>query len=817
MSMLKRAFFIITLLAACLSSTARTGWAQSPEPPAMTDTVRLDAQAAFGGHFKYGEWVTVWVTLENSGPDIDSDVRIAITGTGGTMIFTTPAPLPSGARKRLPVYALPNNFSRQFIVELVSNDKVIASQRVALIPHPTVTLAIGLATPERGALSLLETVTIPGPTRPVELIDIQLDDVPDKFEGLRSFDILVLNNTDTSVLRPEQIAAIEIWARQGGRLVLGGGAGGAQTLSGLPASLLPVTNLQMVDLIEISGLADWVGGDRPVRVPGPFTITQADQQGGSSLATQGDQPLLHEWNLDRGFVDLILLDLSGSPFDAWNGTTAFWEKLITPGALFPENAPMDVSARQQFAANISYPLSNLPMLDLPSVSGLALLLGIYVLLVGPINYLVLRRQKRLHLAWITIPVITLLFSGVSFGVGYALRGTDIFINKIAILQLEPSGQANVTSFVGLFLPAQEGYEVQVRDTSLLSPLGPFYDPWSSFSAVAPTTSGGRSINLVQGNPAYVRGLSVEQWSMQSFMAEGLRMDFGQIETDLRLEDNRLVGTVTSHSNYELKDVMLVLGNLSARLGDLAAGGIAEVNMDMESSTLPNFGGSISYTIFEKELSGENGPAPREVEVRRAIVENIFERNPPYISTGNITNRAGLYQTPVLIGWMDQAPPDVSVTGATPAQQTTALVVMPAEYRLPEEGLISIPTGLVPGTLVDNPDEGGSCGSTGVTGVYIVHGDALFEFYLPQALQTMQVDSLKLNLYSDGGAGVSPTVAFYDFKDNRWLLLKGANQGINMVPNDDRLIGPGGLIRVRLSAENAQSCFYISLGLEGSRQ
>lgn len=813
----KRAIFIITLLAACLSLTIGTGWAQTPEPPAPTGAARMVAQAAFGGHFKYGEWVTVWVTLENSGPDIDSDIRIAVTGSGGTMIFTTPAPLPSGARKRLPVYALPNNFSRQFIVELVSNDKVIASQRVALIPHPTVTLLIGLATPERGALSLLETVTIPGPTRPVELVDIQLDDIPDKFEGLRSFDILVFNNTDTSILRPEQSTTIESWVRQGGRLVVGGGAGGARTLAGLHDWLLPAANFPVINLSEVSGLADWIGGDRPIRVPGPFTITQIDLHDGRSLATQGDRSLLYEWDLDRGFVNLVSLDISGAPFDAWNGTTAFWEKLITPGAKFSENAPMDVSARQQFAANISYPLSNLPMLDLPSAGGLALLLGIYILLVGPINYLVLRRQKRLHLAWITIPVITLLFSGVSFGVGYALRGTNIFVNKIAILQLEPSGQANVTSFVGLFLPAQEGYEVQVRDASLLSPLGPFYDPWSSFSAVPPNTSGGRSINLVQGNPAYVRGLSVEQWSMQSFMAEGLQMDFGQIETDLRLEDNRLVGTVTNHSSHELKDVMLVLGNLSARLGALEAGGTAEVDMPMESSTLPNFGGSISYTIFEKELSGANGPAPREIEVRRAIIENIFERNPPYIASGNITNQAGLYQTPVLIGWLDQAPPDVSVTGVEPAQQTTAVLVMPTEYRIPEKGLISLPTGLVPGALVDNPDEGGSCGSTGVTGVYIVHGDALFDFYLPDALQTIQVDSLKLNLYSDGGAGVSPTVAFYDFKDNRWLLLKDANQGINMIPNDDRLIGPNGLIRVRLSAENAQSCFYISLGLEGSHK
>ena len=48
-------------------------------------------------------------------------------------------------------------------------------------------------------------------------------------------------------------------------------------------------------------------------------------------------------------------------------------------------------------------LQNLPVLALPSLNILAVLLGVYIVFVGPVNYLVLRRLKKLDWGWVTIP------------------------------------------------------------------------------------------------------------------------------------------------------------------------------------------------------------------------------------------------------------------------------------------------------------------------------------------------------------------------------------------------------------------------------
>jgi hypothetical protein len=817
----------------CLLTLVSFASALAQTPTLVESSLSMTVEPAFNGYFKYGEWLPLWVEVENNGPDLGASISVPVIGGGGTMVYVAPVELPTLSHKRLLVYILPNNFTRQIEVQLLTatatgEEQLLVSQKVAVQPKPTINYLVGLAGLERGALTLIDAIVIPGAQREKTLVDISLSELPEKYEGLRSFDLLVLNDVDTSTLTPLQLSALETWVRQGGRLVVGGGAGVQRTLSGLSFltatgasvgqdALLTLAGTQ--DLSSLEGLAQFANPERPVRVPGPFITAQVSTQSGQVLATQDDQPLVIEWPFGQGYLDFVALDLSASPFDAWNGTINFWEKLVTPSAVFPEWLPPDISPRQQFASNMPYALTNLPMLDLPSAKGLSLLLGVYILMVGPVNYLVLRRQKRLHWAWLTIPTITLIFSAAAFGLGYLLHGTDVFINKIAVIHLDDSGKGQVTSFVGLFSPARDAYEIQVRGGGLISPLSPYYDPWNSGRLGNPSNPQlptGRLMTLEQGDPGYVRGLSVEQWSMQSFMDEGLTMDFGLLESDLQIEGDAIVGVIRNQSRYTLKDAAVILGSRFTHLGDLTPGSSADVKLDMADLSSPNFGSPISYALFEGSLNQSSPDInTRQAEVRRQIVENLLERTPLYISarSKSVPGPSGLGQTLLLLGWLDEAPPDVRISGSIPGQQTTAVALMPLTYSLPESGPISLPAGLIPGKLTISPRDGGSCGMTGSTAVYIVNGEAQFEFALPTVLQNATMDNLKLTLWTDGAWFSGPEASLYNWQVGDWVPLEGMNQGTNLIPNPAPFISATGLVRVRLAEQNGQSCYYLGLGLE----
>ncbi|UCC86946.1 MAG: hypothetical protein JSV81_19160 [Anaerolineales bacterium] len=802
----------LIVVAALASGVENPAWSA---PPGSPPGLQMEAEAAFDGYFKYGEWLPVWVRLENSGPDLEAEVQVRVTGSWGATTFAAPAPLPSGSRKRIPIYVLPNNFSRFLEVRLLADGEELLSREVPVNPQANVSYLVGLVTPERGGLSFIAGASLPGRERPKTLIDLSLADLPGRREGLRSFDCLVLNDTDTSSLTPEQRMALETWVRQGGRLVIGGGRGATLTTAGLPDTILPFLPKGEIEAGTLPSLADFAGAGA-IRVSGPFVVSTGQETIGRTLAAQGELPLVRERIMGDGFVDFVALDLAVSPFDAWAGSTSFWGRLLSPGAAYPEWLPPDMSAQQMKSGQMTSALARLPALDLPSIRGLGVLLMLYVVLVGPVNYLVLRWRKRLHWAWLSVPAITLIFSAGAFSLGYALRGTDLILNEIAIIQLRQDGTADTTGYVGLFSPARRSYEIEVRGENLLSPLIPDYNPWGPEGV-----SGAGEMVFVQGDPGRVRGLAVNQWSMQTFMMEDVRVDLGYIVGDLRLEDETLVGIVRNRTDYMLTDASLVLGQRFVRLGDLQPGQGSRVSMDLPDLAKQGLGQPLSFLLFQDQLAQSgSGSLSREADLKRMLVQSVFEPSgqfgPMPLGIGSSGGGRSL-QGLMFLGWLDETPLDVRVAGRTPTQQATALLYAPLSFGLADEGDLSIPPGLISGMLVEMPTEGGLCGPNAAS-VWLGRGEAIFEFQAPQEVRDVQVDILKLIIREDGGGWWQPPdTAVYAWDRKTWVAVDNPVIGSNVISDAANLVSDDGLIRLRLATEgNRAGCFYLELGLEGQR-
>jgi len=781
--------------------------------------VYLVAQPAFDGAFKFGEWLPILVELENNGSDLETDVQIRVTGGGGTMVFSVPVELPSGSHKIVTVYALPNNFSRKLEVQLVSNNDLLVSESISVVPLPPINYLVGLIAPKRGAISLINGVEFPGQDRPITLIDLEINELPARFEGLRSFDLLIFNDVDTSNLSPEQIDALHTWVHQGGRIIIGGGINAKETLFGFPHSIINIELEGTTQLNSLSSLIEFSGSESAILNPGPFTISNVQIEQSQHLVNEGNFPIVIESPIGSGSLIFIALDPSGPPFNGWGGTVSFWEKLISAGGAYPDWMPVDVSTKQQISEQMNYALSNLPMLDLPSIKGLALLLGLYILMVGPVNYLVLRRQNKLHWAWFSIPSITVIFSIAAFGLGYVLHGTDIFLNRISIINLQNSGTAHTTSYMGLFSPDQRSYKLEVFDDVLVSPLESFINPWDSSGVANPSFSG--EIQITQGNPAIVKGLNIEQWSMQSFMTEGMSKNFRQLIVDMQLEPDSLNGTIKNDSPFLIKDAIVLQGKRFLRLGDIAPGDEVEVIMDLSRMTNPNFLAPISYLIFEDQFNqvDKNG-SHRHFEVKRTIIESVLERSSIQHLTSSRAEQSPLNYlsySPLLIGWLDEAPPQVRVEGIEPSQETTALLIYTIDYQLPNTNQVGLPVGFIPGELISTPEEGGICGEPGSSAVYLNRGEGIFEFSLPSDVHEIYVDTLKLSFWSDNESSKLPKLSIFDQHSGEWIILDGLSQGVNIVPEAERFIKDSRIIQVKIvSDKNTQGCFYVLLGMEGHR-
>jgi hypothetical protein len=443
-----------------------------------------------------------------------------------------------------------------------------------------------------------------------------------------------------------------------------------------------------------------------------------------------------------------------------------------------------------------------------------------------VNYLLLRWQKRLHAAWITIPLITIVFSIGAFSLGYVLRGTNLILNKIAIIELPLASIGNnsapTTSYLGLFSPSQQSYEIEVKSDNLLSPLTQDYAPWNT-----PMNPNSVSINnslvFVQGQPSQVRGLSVEQWSMQSFMTEGVWTNFGRINSDLWLKPEGLVGTLRNETAYTLEDATLIMSSQFIRLGNLPAG--TEVPVTLKPATdlsALRYGPAISYRLFgDTYQSSLFGQPNRENELKRAMVDSLPQSSGG-LSSGLSVSKSGVYatqpQSAYLVGWFHEAPLEVKVKDRSLVQQTTAMVYAPLPYHFPMTGLISLPAGLLMATLVKTPENGGSCSPFGAS-VWMDKNQAVFEFQLPDEIQGIHLENLELVLGTDGSLGQVPGISVYNWKTETWKTLSAPIFGTNILTEVGSLVDKNGIVRIQISMEGWSGpggCIYVDMGVEGKR-
>src|SRR5690606_28686941 len=102
---------------------------------------------------------------------------------------------------------------------------------------------------------------------------------------------------------------------------------------------------------------------------------------------------------------------------------------------------------------------------------------------------------------------------------------------------------------------------------------------------------------------------------------------------------------------------------------------------------------------ELQQAGPNGP-PRQAQLRQSVIESILQPGgwmlDPMSARIGAAGEGVSFKRLLLIGWMDQAPPEVTIARRDPAQKTTAVIYTALPYRLPSEGRLSIGPGLLNG-------------------------------------------------------------------------------------------------------------------------
>ncbi|MDQ2717801.1 MAG: hypothetical protein M3Z08_23145 [Chloroflexota bacterium] len=307
----------------------------------------LRVDAGFSTRYKNGNWVPIRIALSNDGPDFSGTVSINTTdgfpqfGARGSSSppssYQQSITLASGAQKQITAY-VPVYFGEHGVTVhlLDSSGHAVVSQNAVLQPMVSGATLIGVLADQNTGFGGLNSVQLPSSGNSILLEPLNASSMPAVAAVLRNFDLIILDNFTTSSLSKEQIAALQSWIDQGGTLIVAGGPEWQQTISKLPAGLLPVTISGTgtlpagTALLPVNGPAG-VGGNTRAPAAVPISLAQALPGSDTVLAT-GTAPLIVQRHYGQGTVCYLAFDPTLDPIAGWPGAATLWRGLLMRAA-----------------------------------------------------------------------------------------------------------------------------------------------------------------------------------------------------------------------------------------------------------------------------------------------------------------------------------------------------------------------------------------------------------------------------------------------------------------------------------------------------
>lgn len=818
----------------------------TPSSPAaaqdLTDLFSMSINAGFDGYFRSNQWLPVRVSVENNGDPITGRmvIRPETSGSGLPNTFSTPVDLPSGSSQVITLYITAYTNARNIRVEILDDtDRVIASEETVLRSiAPTDRLFVVVSQVAGGSVVNLAAVNSGGNS--AVQANWTINSLPERAVTMGAVDALLFDDIDTGTLSPAQRTAIRDWVISGGHLIVAGGASWQSTAAGLE-DLLPLIPDDSQTATDLEALLRFAG-DYTTSYDQDFVIATGDVRGDADVlvSNSDDLPLMVRRMLGNGTIDYLSVDPNAQPLRDWQNLSDLW--LTTLASVDVQPSWSQGFTNWQSAINAVEILPGLELL--PSIFLLLAFLVGYVALVGPLNYFILNRLNRLDWAWITIPILIVVFSVVARGIGISLRGNQATLSRISIVQSWPdSDVAQVDQLIGLLAPRRANYSLGVEDERLLRPI-----PDDAFDFGVLNDRSLSNVNIVQNETFEAVDFPLDSGFIAGFNTSGM-IERPQISgsATLSFDTERGVaavqGAVRNNSDVTLTDAVILTRAGALRLSEpLAPGDVTTFSGN--GITLGNSGNVRTPAPSVLELSsGDNGAL--------SLSQNYFRSSSQaYASLSDTTaieilgsanfDSAGIQidltadsQTQetrrrqalltaffvdqfastsrgdhvYLVGWADAAPLDEVVGGAGWEPLDTTLYVIELEVDTEASASGDVFIGRDQFTWVSLDRVG-----TDEMGPYSLNlfnaTEITFRFTPVPTAVLSEVDSLNIVLERPNVVSSAMQVEIWDWEAQTWDDLEFNREESLTVRNPAPYIGPLNAVQIRIQRPETGGSVYI---------
>lgn len=732
--------FAAILLVCLISVISPLNAALFQESQAKDTSLPSKVSIGFDGNIKLGKWVPIFVSLDPTTSATKFEVE-NLDGDDTPVIYKGPLLSDPNSPGRYQAWTrIGRTYGKSELRLLNSSNELVETfqlsftgkDRVGKFIRSTQELVITLE-PQDLFKKSIESVSSLASQEDARIIAALSENTTLPFNWLEydSADAVLMVTSDIERIdriSEGQLEAIESWVKQGGTLILSATANANQLLSenGRLARFCPGNFVGLSECSNSSRLETFCDSQEkllPANNDSISIVQIADVRGTvlvDNSSTKNRKPLIIKTAYGLGKVIFVTFDLDTPRTAEWIGFPKLIEKLVS-GAATEREATSSTASRGSSVSHFGYkdligqlrvPLDRFRDVKFVKFAMIALLIGLYILCIGPGDYFLLHKFfKKMELTWITFPLVSLIFCGFAIGISIATRPDTIKVNQLEIIDIDtingevrgavwsnlysPTGQ---TCSIGLEKSHQLGFEI---DSNLLTWHGLPGNGLGGMTTIANPgllkTNYQQSFKISdkgQTLDAEIENLPLQVSSTKPIFATW----WGKIEPESRIQLNRdprltqLRGRVNYKFPFKLKNCRLIFENWAYVLEDpLAPGDTFDVQTGTTERSLKSI--LTRKVKLKKSDRSENSPwDPTDIRVNRIADIMMFYQAAGGMAYTNLSHRYHSFtdmtdqlnlRRAILVGEVDRPGAILKIDGESALSQydqTTTIVRILLEVR-----------------------------------------------------------------------------------------------------------------------------------------
>ena len=244
--------------------------------------------------------------------------------------------------------------------------------------------------------------------------------------------------------------------------------------------------------------------------------------------------------------------------------------------------------------------------NIPKVSSYIIILVIYILIIGPITYMILRKKDKQSLVWLVVPGLSIVFTFIIYLAGSKTRVNEPFVGYVEMTTYNDDNIVENELYFSLTAPQNESYslefELSHEQINLIGE-GNEFPSYNQHQIKTDPKKYTAAVNYSRDNTELEIN-NTPAFTPVFFETSNKYIGKNPMEGNINYTGDKIEGTISNMSDYTITNAIYIGDTFLFNIGAINSGETIDID-DVEKVYINNMNDIYYSDVIRKVVSEEN--------------------------------------------------------------------------------------------------------------------------------------------------------------------------------------------------------------------